>query len=547
MSHDPAELLQRLIRFDTTNPPGNEAACIAWIREVCEGAGLETRILAKDPARPNLIARVPGRGEAPPLLLQGHVDVVTTAGQEWTRDPFGGELVDGEIWGRGALDMKGGVAMMLGATLALAESGQAPPGDVLLCALSDEEALGTYGAAFLVDEHADVLDGVKHAIGEFGGARTEFAGIPSYPIQVAEKTVCWTRVTIRGPGGHGSLPMRGGAMARLGRLLAKLDERRLPVHITQVPETMIGALAGVLPEHGDELKQALLDPERTDVTLDALGEQGELLDAMLHNTVNATIVRGGDKVNVIPSEIVLELDGRLLPGQTPDDLFRELRECSGDDELESRGRVRPGAGRRRPLAAAAALGSARARGPRHDRGPDAAAGGHRRAPVRPDRNPELRLPADAAARGRHLHEADPRRRRACAGRRGPLGRRPDRRGARALQGIGFRSMQIDGSGALVAGGASGLGEATSRALHAAGARVVIADLNEDKGRALADELGEGATFMRADVTEPDTVQAAVDAVERSTGCGSPSAAPASAGPSAPRTSAARTSSSRSRP
>jgi acetylornithine deacetylase/succinyl-diaminopimelate desuccinylase-like protein len=342
MPHDPAELLQRLIRFDTTNPPGNEAACIAWIRGVCEDAGLQTRILAKDAARPNLIARVPGRGEAPPLLLQGHVDVVTTAGQEWTHHPFGGELVDGEIWGRGALDMKGGVAMMLGATLALAESGQAPPGDVLFCALSDEEALGTYGAAFLADEHAEVFDGVKHAIGEFGGARQQFAGIPSYPIQVAEKTVCWTRVTIRGPGGHGSLPMHGGAMARLGRLLTKLDERRLPVHITQVPETMIGALAGAIPEHGDELKQALLDPERTDVTLDALGEQGELLDAMLHNTVNATIVRGGDKVNVIPSEIVLELDGRLVPGQTPEDLFRELRELSGDDELEFEAEHDPG-------------------------------------------------------------------------------------------------------------------------------------------------------------------------------------------------------------
>src|ERR1700722_16012977 len=106
MPQDPAELLQRLIRFDTTNPPGNEAACIAWIREACEDAGLGTRILPKDRPRPNLIARLPGRGEAPPLLLQGHVDVVTTAGQEWARDPFGGEVIDGEVWGRGALASK---------------------------------------------------------------------------------------------------------------------------------------------------------------------------------------------------------------------------------------------------------------------------------------------------------------------------------------------------------------------------------------------------------------------------------------------------------
>jgi acetylornithine deacetylase/succinyl-diaminopimelate desuccinylase-like protein len=342
MPHDPAELLQRLIRFDTTNPPGNEAACIGWIQDLCRQAGLETRILAKTDERPNLVARVTGRGEAPPMLLQGHVDVVTTAGQQWTHDPFGGELIDGTIWGRGALDMKGGVAMMTGAALALAQADQAPPGDVILCALSDEEALGAFGARFLVEEHADLFDGVEHALGEFGGARTEFAGVPSYPIQVAEKSVCWTRVTIRGPGGHGSLPMRGGAMARLGRLLAKLDERRLPVHLTQVPEAMVNALGDAMPEHGDELKQALLDPERTDQTLDALGEQGELLDAMLHNTVNATIVHGGDKVNVIPSEIVLELDGRLLPGQTKEDLFNELRELSGDDGLEFEAEHDPG-------------------------------------------------------------------------------------------------------------------------------------------------------------------------------------------------------------
>jgi acetylornithine deacetylase/succinyl-diaminopimelate desuccinylase-like protein len=342
MPHDPAELLQRLIRFDTTNPPGNEAACIDWIQELCEGARLQTRILTKADDRPNLIARLPGRGDAPPLLLQGHVDVVTTAGQDWTHEPFGGELIDGEIWGRGALDMKGGVAMMIGALLALAESENPPPGDVILCALSDEEALGAYGARFLVEEHAELFDGVKHALGEFGGARRTFAGVPSYPIQVAEKSVCWTRVTIRGPGGHGSLPMRGGAMARLGHLLSTLNEHRLPVHITQVPEAMVKALAAAIPEHGEELQNALLDPDRTDQTLDALGEQGELLDAMLHNTVNATIVRGGDKVNVIPSEITLELDGRLLPGQTSDDLFRELRELTQDDGLELEAEHDPG-------------------------------------------------------------------------------------------------------------------------------------------------------------------------------------------------------------
>jgi acetylornithine deacetylase/succinyl-diaminopimelate desuccinylase-like protein len=343
MAPAPAELLTRLIRFDTTNPPGNEAECVRWVTGLCDQAGLETRIVAKDDARLNLVARLKGRGEAPPLLLQGHVDVVTVADQEWQHDPFGGELIDGEIWGRGALDMKGGVAMMLGATLAVAESGEPPPGDVILCVLADEEALSPYGARFLVEEHAELFSGVKHAIGEFGGARMDVAGMRTYPIQVAEKQICWTQVTIRGPGGHGSLPMRGGAMARLGRLLTALDGNRLPVHVTQVPRAMVQALAAALPQGGPELEEALLNPERTDATLDALGQQGELFDGMLHNTVNATIVRGGEKFNVIPSELHLELDGRLLPGQTPDDLFGELRDLIGDDGLHFEAEHEPGA------------------------------------------------------------------------------------------------------------------------------------------------------------------------------------------------------------
>lgn len=334
MPHDPAELLRQLIRFDTTNPPGNEAECVRWIKALCDAVGAPTRVLAKDPSRPNLLARLPGRGVAPPILLQGHVDVVTTEGQSWRHDPFGADLIDGEIWGRGALDMKGGVAMMLSAFLRLAESNDPPPGDVLLCVLADEENLSTYGARFIVEEHPQLFDGVKHALGEFGAARTELAGLRTYPIQVAEKQVCWMRATIRGAGGHGSIPMRGGAMAKLGALLSALDARRLPVHVTEVPRSMIETLATALPEGGQGLADALLDPQRTDATLDMLGEASKTLDPMFHNTVNATVVRGGGKTNVIPSELQLDLDGRLLPGETADDLFRELRELAGEPDLE---------------------------------------------------------------------------------------------------------------------------------------------------------------------------------------------------------------------
>lgn len=327
----PAELLQHLIRFDTTNPPGNEAECIAFINGLLTEAGVETTLLARDPQRPNLIARLKGQGNAPPLLLYGHVDVVTTASQKWQHPPFEGKLVDGYLWGRGALDMKGGVAMMLAAFLRAKVEDVALPGDAVLAIVTDEEAGGDYGAKFLVENHAALFDGIRYAIGEFGGFTLHIGGRRFYPIMVAEKQICWMKATVRGPGGHGSLPMRGGAMAKLARMLARLDQTRLPVHITPVARQMFEALSSTLPFPTGFLLGQLLNPAFTDKVLDALGERGRTFDPLFHNTVNATIVRGGGKVNVIPSEIVVELDGRLLPGHKPEDMMAELRQVLGSE------------------------------------------------------------------------------------------------------------------------------------------------------------------------------------------------------------------------
>ena len=332
----PAELLQWLLRFNTTNPPGAEGSCIEYIRFVLAAAGIESTILVLDPDRPNLIARIPGAGDAPPLLLYGHVDVVTTEGQDWTHPPFAGEIADGYIWGRGALDMKGGVAMLLSAFLRAKVEEARLPGDVIFLALSDEEESGTYGARFLTEEHRDLFDGVRYALGEFGGFSLTFGSHCFYPIMVAEKQGCHVRATVRGPGGHGALPMRGGTMARLAKLLQTLDRNRLPVHITPVPRDMITAVAKTLPTPNGPLLRQLLNERLTDRILDALGERGKLFDPLLHNTVNATIVRGGEKGNVIPSEVTVDMDGRILPGYTQDELLRELRALVGSDvELEA--------------------------------------------------------------------------------------------------------------------------------------------------------------------------------------------------------------------
>lgn len=327
----PVELLQHLVRFDTSNPPGNEGECIAYIDGLVRGLGIETLICEKAPGRPNLVARLRGRGVAPPLLLQAHVDVVTAAGQNWTHPPFGGDVAEACVRGRGTLDMKGGVAIMLAAFMRAKAEGLSLPGDVILCIVGDEETGGEYGADFLVEEHAELFEDVAYAIGEFGGFTIHIGGRRFYPIKIAEKQWCWLRATVRGQGGHGSMPLRGSTAADLGELLLKVDHQRLPVHVTPIVRLMLESLATELPEPEGRTYRQLLDPERTDAVLDELDEHGRMFDALLHNTVSPTIIRGGDKFNVIPAEISAEFDGRLLPGCTADDMIRETRELVGAD------------------------------------------------------------------------------------------------------------------------------------------------------------------------------------------------------------------------
>src|SRR5262249_30484046 len=274
---------------------------------------------------PNLVARLKGVGTAPPLLLQGHVDVVPTAHQPWTHPPFAAEVADDMIWGRGALDMKGGVAMFLTAFLRGQAEGASLPGDVVLCLLSDEEAGGNAGARFLVEEHAALFSGIRFALGEFGGFTLHLGDQRFYPIMVAEKQACVVRATVRGPGGHASTPLRGGATARLGRLLTALDTQRTPVHVTPVMRLMVDALASHLTAPLSEVLTGLLDPEMTDSLLDSIAGPVAAFDPLLHSTAVPTIIRGGEKNNVIPSEITVELDGRILPGYTAADFLAELQ------------------------------------------------------------------------------------------------------------------------------------------------------------------------------------------------------------------------------
>ena len=333
--HSPVEILQRLIQFDTRNPPGNEAECIAFINELLTQAGIETRLLAKSSSRPNLIARLPGRGNSPPLLLYGHVDVVPAENEGWQQPPFSGVLADGCVWGRGALDMKGGVAMMLAAVLRAKTEQTQLPGDVILAIVPDEETFGAYGAGFLVESHPEVFSGIRYALGEFGGFSLSIGRRLFYPIQVAEKQVCWLRVRFRGPGGHGSMPVQGGAMAKVARFLQRLDTHSLPLHVTPPARLMFQTMASALGGLSRLVIKQLLNPVLSGSALRLLGERRRLFAPLLRNTVSPTMLGGSSNFNVIPGEATVDLDGRLLPGFGPDDLIREVRAIGGGEgEIE---------------------------------------------------------------------------------------------------------------------------------------------------------------------------------------------------------------------
>lgn len=317
-------LLQDLLRFDTSNPPGNERACLEYIASLLDEAGIAHRFLSTEAERPNLVARIPGRGTGPPLLLYGHVDVVPATPAEWTHPPFSGVVADGYVWGRGAIDMKGGVAMMTAAVIDVATGDTPPPSDVVLMLTSDEEAGSRTGMRFLVEQHPDEFAGVRHAISEVGGMTTWVDDRRIIPVQVAEKQRCVIRATVRGAGGHAAAGVRRTASGKLGRLLSALDERRLPVHITPVVRVVVSAIARAVSRRTRAYLERLLADGQTDEALGALGSLGATLQPLLRNTATATGLGGGVASNVVPTELHVDLDGRVLPGYAPEDLVAEL-------------------------------------------------------------------------------------------------------------------------------------------------------------------------------------------------------------------------------
>jgi acetylornithine deacetylase/succinyl-diaminopimelate desuccinylase-like protein len=300
------ELLQRLIRFNTVNPPGNEEAVQEYLRGLLEEAGFDCELLAAVPGRPNLVARLRGRSDGPVLSLSGHVDTVLATPSEWSVDPWSGELRDGCVWGRGALDMKSQVAAELAAALALVEEGWRPEsGDLLLVFAADEEAGSLVGARWLCENHADKVR-CDFSVNEGAGEVFEFGGRRFYSVCVAEKGVFRFRLSTHGRAGHASMPRIGdNALLKLGPFLTRLAEAEMPLELSPEPEAFLRGL-GVL-ENGDAAA-ALRKLDETDPDL------ATIVEPMLGITLAPTMAHASEKINVIPSRAELQVDCRVPPG-----------------------------------------------------------------------------------------------------------------------------------------------------------------------------------------------------------------------------------------
>lgn len=326
------EDFRTLLRFRSVNPPGDEGPAADFLAARLREAGIETTVVYSE-GRPNVVGRLRGDGTGGgPVLLTGHIDVVPVEEEFWDVDPFAAEIRDGYLYGRGAIDMKNMVAMSLGVILALKASGATLRRDVLVAFVSDEEEGCTHGSRFLVEQHPELVQ-ADYMIGEIGGFNLDINGVRYYPIQVAEKGICQFRMTAHGDPGHGSMPHNNNSISKLGEALAKLAQKRLPLHLAPSVDANLRAIAKQQkPPTSVALPLVTKSPLR-DFMLDRVIPDKALaksLSALLANTVSPTILEAGFKINTIPGHASAVLDGRLIPGQSSEDLLGEVAAIVGE-------------------------------------------------------------------------------------------------------------------------------------------------------------------------------------------------------------------------
>ncbi|MFD7707254.1 M20/M25/M40 family metallo-hydrolase [Streptomyces sp. NPDC059785] len=316
-----------LIRIDTSNHGGGdcqERPAAEYAAALLAEAGLEPALLERTKGRTNVVARIEGTDPgADALLLHGHLDVVPAQAADWSTDPFSGEIRDGVVWGRGAVDMKNMDAMILAVARQWARQGVRPRRDVVIAFTADEEASAEDGSGFLADDHPELFEGCTEGVGESGAFTFhDGAGRQLYPIAAGERGTGWLKLTARGRAGHGSKVNHSNAVTRLSAAIARIGAHQWPARLTPTTGAALTGLAGV---YG-------IEPDLTDVDalLRKLGPAAALVEATVRNSANPTVLTAGYKVNVIPGEAVAYVDGRWLAG-TEDEFRATLDRLTGPD------------------------------------------------------------------------------------------------------------------------------------------------------------------------------------------------------------------------
>ena len=316
-------LLSELIQFNTSNPTHRERPAAEWMAARLDEVGVDAQIVESEPGRASTIARIAGTDSSrPPLLIHGHLDVVPADAAEWSVDPFSGEIRDGYVWGRGAIDMKHMDAMTLALVREWARSGRRPPRDIVLAFVADEEAGGGKGAHWLVDNHPDLFADCTEAISEVGGYSVAVGGeLRLYVIQTAEKGINWLRLHARGRPGHGSMIHEDNAVTRLAAAVTRIGAHEFPIRVTDTVRRFMEDVAVI--------SGLDIDPDDPEPGLAKLGTMARMIGATIRNTANPTMLDAGYKSNVIPGSAAAMIDTRFLPGQE-DELLAKIDELAGE-------------------------------------------------------------------------------------------------------------------------------------------------------------------------------------------------------------------------
>jgi acetylornithine deacetylase/succinyl-diaminopimelate desuccinylase-like protein len=333
LEQETVRLLTQYVQIDTTNPPGNERAAADFFAALFAREGIEAQIFESAPGRASIVARLAGDGSKPAVVLMHHMDVVPAQADLWHAKPFGGEIRDGAVWGRGAIDVKGMGIALLSVFLSLHRDATPLASDVIFLGVADEEAGGALGAGYMVERHFDLFANAGVVLNEGGYIATDDAGaVRYYAVESAQKIPLWLRLVAKGQPGHGSMPRDDSAPNRLVAALSRIAEWPTPLRVMPETQQFYADTAQLEPEPSREklrdLRAALADP-----AFAAEFTSHPRQNAQVRNTISLTRLESGNKTNVIPAEASAELDVRLLPDQDPNAFLADLAQVIADDAI----------------------------------------------------------------------------------------------------------------------------------------------------------------------------------------------------------------------